>query len=191
MAEQDETRAREETAAAEETPLDAVEAPPEAEATEPAQDWEQTAKERYDQLLRLRADFENFRRRVDRDREELTVQITGSVLASMLPVYDNLDRALKLIPDQGETHSWRVGIEMTLKGFEEALGRMGVEPIAAVGQSFDPNLHEAVAREESSEPEGTILEELVKGFRWRDRVIRASLVKVSSGEEDRGSGFDA
>ncbi|MBX5466807.1 MAG: nucleotide exchange factor GrpE [Firmicutes bacterium] len=157
------------------------EGPMETAPAEPAPDWEQVAKERYDQLVRLQADFENFRRRVERDREELQGQITGMVVLALLPVYDNLDRALKLMPNEGEAKAWRTGVEMTFKGFEEVLARLGVTPIPSVGQMFDPRYHEAVQREEGDAPEGQILEELARGFTWRDRVIRAALVKVSAG----------
>lgn len=160
----------------------AAEAPPTAPT-----DWESVAKERYDQLVRLQADFENYRRRLERDREEFAVQLTGSMLGNFLPVYDNLERAVKFMPVDGEGKSWRVGVEMTLKGFDEALAKMGVEPIATVGEGFDPKYHEAIGREPNEQAEGTIIEELLKGFRWRDRVLRAALVKVSAGSEHPSS----
>lgn len=148
------------------------------------EDWESLAADRYDQLIRLRADFDNFRRRVEREREELRGYVTGSVLHDILPVYDNLDRAIRYMPNEGEAKSWRVGVEMTLKGFDEVLGRLGVKPIAAKGLQFDPRIHEAVARVASTEPEGIIVEEVLKGFQWNSQVLRASLVKVSTGEAD-------
>lgn len=152
------------------------------EVPEVAQEnWEALAEERYDQLLRLRADFENFRRRMDREREETQGQVTGALLGDLLPVYDNLERAVKFMPTEGEAKAWRVGLDMTMKGFDEALGRMGVTPIKALGEIFDPRFHEAVQSVESEEPEGTIVEELLRGFQWKDRVLRATLVKVSEG----------
>lgn len=160
------------------------EAPPQAaaEATrEPEINWEELAQSRYDQLLRLQADFDNFRRRMDRDREEIQGRVAERLLGDLLPVFDNLERALKFMPTEGEAKAWRVGVEMTLNGFLEALARLGVKPIEAVGQSFDPRFHEAVQRVESDEREGTVLEELQRGFVWNDRVLRATLVKVSSG----------
>jgi len=145
-------------------------------------DWEEVARSRYDQLLRLQADFDNFRRRMDREREEIQGRVAERLLGDLLPVFDNLERALKYMPEDGEAKAWRVGVEMTLNGFMEALGRLGVEPINAKGQLFDPRFHEAVQRVESDQPEGTVVEELQRGFVWKDRVLRASLVKVSSGE---------
>ncbi|CAB1129635.1 Protein GrpE [Candidatus Hydrogenisulfobacillus filiaventi] len=159
----------------------------------PEPDYKVLAEERYDQLLRLRADFENYRRRVERDRLEVQGQVTGALVVELLPVYDNLERALRFMPDTPEARSWRVGVEMTLKGFDEVLARLGVTPIPSVGQRFDPAVHEAIQRVASEQPEGTVVEEVLKGFRWRDRVLRASQVKVSSGpaapaEDDSAAG---
>ncbi len=145
-------------------------------------DWEALASSRYDQLLRLQADFENFRRRMDRERDEIQGRVAETLLGDLLPVYDNLERALQYMPNEGEAKAWRVGVEMTLNGFLEAFARMGVKPIEAQGTLFDPRFHEAVQQVESSEPEGTIVQELQRGFIWNDRVLRASLVKVSTGE---------
>ncbi|MCL4352461.1 MAG: nucleotide exchange factor GrpE [Firmicutes bacterium] len=149
----------------------------------PETHWEEIAQDRYDQLVRLQADFENFRRRMDRERDEIKAYVVGSLLSDLLPVYDNLERALKFMPSDGEAKSWRVGLEMTLNGFNEALARQGVEAIETEGQMFDPRYHEAVQRVESDLPEGTIVEELMRGFRWKERVLRASMVKVSEGPE--------
>ncbi len=154
---------------------------------EPEVDWQGMAENRYEQLVRLQADFENFRRRVERDRLESETQIINRILHDLLPVYDNLERAVKFMPTEGEAKAWRVGVEMTLNGFNEALARLGVQSIATVGNPFNPSLHEAVQQVESTWPEGIVAEEVQKGFRWRDRVLRAALVKVSSGagqEED-------
>lgn len=154
-----------------------------ADAEVPDTDWEVIAQDRYDQLVRLQADFENFRRRMDRERDEIKAYVVGSLLSDLLPVYDNLERALKFMPSDGDAKSWRVGLEMTLNGFNEALSRLGVEAIVTEGQMFDPRYHEAVQRVASDLPEGMIVEELLKGFRWKERVLRASMVKVSEGPE--------
>lgn len=152
-----------------------------AEADESEEDWKALAESRWDQLIRLKADFENFRRRVDRDRADAQAETIGRMLASLLPVYDNLERALRFMPDEGEAKAWRTGVEMTLNGFNEALARMGVTPVATQGQPFDPRLHEAVQQVESDLPEGMVVDEVQKGFQWGDRVLRAALVKVSMG----------
>jgi molecular chaperone GrpE len=145
--------------------------------------WEQVAQDRYDQMIHLQADFDNFRRRMDRDREEQRGIVTGSVLKDFLPVYDNLERALKYMPQTPDAKAWRTGVEMTLKGFNDVFSRLGVTAIATVGNHFDPRIHEVVQQEASTEPEGMILEELLKGFQWKGQILRASLVKVSTGEQ--------
>lgn len=146
-------------------------------------DWEDVARSRYDQLIRLQADFDNFRRRMDRERDEIQGRVAERLLGDLLPVFDNLERALKYMPTEGDAKAWRVGVEMTLNGFLEALARLGVTPIETAGVQFDPRFHEAVQRVDSAEPEGAIVEELQRGFVWNDRVLRASLVKVSTGQE--------
>lgn len=158
-----------------------VQTPPE-DVMEDATDWQQVAQDRYDQLIRLQADFDNFRRRMDREREELRGFVTGAILKDFLPVYDNLERALKFMPQNQETQPWRAGLEMTLKGFNEVFNRFGVTPIVTVGEPFNPRVHEAVQQVDSAQPEGIIVEELLKGFQWREQVLRASLVKVSTGQ---------
>lgn len=151
------------------------------EPQEETTNWEEIAQSRYDQMIRLQADFDNFRRRMDRERQEIAGQVAERLLKDLLPVFDNLERAVQFMPEEGEAKAWRVGVEMTLKGFLEALARMGVQPIEAVGAAFDPRYHEAVQRVDSDQPEGVVVEQLQKGFLWQDRVLRASLVKVSSG----------
>lgn len=147
----------------------------------PDTNWEEVAQSRYEQIVRLQADFENFRRRMDRERDEIQGRVAERLLGDLLPVFDNLERALKYMPMEGEAKAWRVGVEMTLNGFLEALARLNVKPLEAVGRPFDPRFHEAVQQVDSEEPEGTIIEELQRGFQWNDRVLRASLVKVSTG----------
>jgi molecular chaperone GrpE len=162
---------------------DTPEETPELESA-PEPDWAKVAEERYQQILRLRADFENFRRRVDREREELRGVVAEEIFGRLLGVYDNLTRALKAMPDGPEAEAWRTGIAMTHKNFLEVLRSQGVEPVPTVGQTFDPAIHEAIMRTPDEAPEGTVIEELQAGFRWRDRVLRAALVRVSAGPEE-------
>ncbi|MFZ5817715.1 MAG: nucleotide exchange factor GrpE [Bacillota bacterium] len=132
-----------------------------------------------ERLLRAQADFENYRRRVAREKEELALYANQKLLLSFLPVLDNLERALATQPVAGD-EKLRQGVELTARSFREILAKEGVTPIEAVGQPFDPNQHEAVMTEESTEHEdGTVLFEFQKGYRLGDRVIRPSMVKVN------------
>jgi len=132
-----------------------------------------------DRLIRLQADFENYRRRMQREKEEVAVFANQRLLLSLLPVLDNLERALAAPPNLGD-EKLRQGVELTARSFLQILAKEGVTPIEAVGQPFDPNVHEAMMTEEDPEQEdGVVLAEFQKGYRLRDRVIRASMVKVN------------
>lgn len=132
-----------------------------------------------DRLLRSQADFENYKRRMAREREELVIYANQKLLLNLLPVLDNLERALATAPTAGD-EKLRQGVELTARSFRDILAKEGVTPIEAVGKPFDPNEHEAVMTEESSEHEdGTVIFEFQKGYRLGDRVIRPSMVKVS------------
>lgn len=131
-----------------------------------------------DRLIRAMADFENYRRRMQREKEDLVVYANQKLIKDLLPVLDNLERALATPPTQGDERL-REGVELTARSFRDLLAREGVTPVEALGQPFDPNVHEAVMTEESPEHEdGIILAELLKGYRMGDRVIRPSMVKV-------------
>lgn len=156
----------------------------EAVASRPSEtDWQALAEERWDTILRLRADFENYRRRIDREREDLRVLVAGDILVRFLSVYDNLDRALKAMPDGEDTRAVRTGLEMTRRSFLELLRQEGVELVPTVGTTFDPAVHEAIGRVTHDTPDGTVLDEVQAGFRSKSRVLRAALVRVSAGPE--------
>ncbi|MDA8198282.1 MAG: nucleotide exchange factor GrpE [Thermaerobacter sp.] len=141
---------------------------------------ESLAEERHHQFLRLSADFDNFRRRVERERDELRASVARELLTSLLPAYDNLERALKAVT--GDVDPGLVkGLEMTRQSFLDGLAGQGVERVLTTGQPFDPTIHEAIQSTPDASAEGTVLDEYQAGFRWRDRVLRAALVKVSSG----------
>jgi molecular chaperone GrpE len=147
------------------------------------------AKERdmaADSLLRLRAEFENFRRRTSREVVDAGVRAQGELLGDLLPVLDNLDRAL----DAAEHHEeGKVldGVRLTRNMFAGLLARVGVEEIGEVGTLFDPNLHEAVLVRASEQPEGSVAAVLQRGYRQGERVLRAARVVVSSGPESATS----
>lgn len=137
-----------------------------------------------DSQRRIR-DFEAFRKRIEREREETFTNQISNLAFQMLPVLDNLDRALEFaenapLENREEIQSFFDGIIMVNQQIHEVFAGMGVEPIAAVGKTFDPHLHEAVSLDETSDlPPNTISEEILRGYRVGDKVIRHSMVKVT------------
>lgn len=131
-------------------------------------------------LVRLHADFDNYRRRVLRDREEQTMQVEAALLREMLPVLDNFDRALSTLPEEGEA-PWAEGVRLVHRQLTNVLTEQGLEIIDCQAQLFDPNLHQAVMRDESGEAEdGAILQELQRGYQYKGKLLRPSMVKVAS-----------
>jgi len=132
-----------------------------------------------DRHLRLAADFDNYKKRVRQEQMETIQHASADLIARLLPVLDDLHNVLEHKPE-GIDESWVKGLELSVRKLEEALGTHGLEPIDAVGARFDPKLHEAVGHEESREhPEDTVVSELRRGYRVRDRVVRPALVKVA------------
>jgi molecular chaperone GrpE len=135
--------------------------------------------ERQGQYVRLAADFDNFRRRKAQELADRLRYGSEDAARALLPALDNLRRAVDHAP-AGTDDAFLEGVRMTVRQFEEALGSLGVTPIAAVGAPFDPSLHEAVAGVESAEVEhDTVVDELQRGYRLHDRVIRPSVVRVA------------
>ncbi|KAF5186710.1 Grpe protein-like protein [Thalictrum thalictroides] len=139
-----------------------------------------SAKER---VLRISADFDNYRKRTERDRLSLVTNVQGEVVESLLPVLDNFERAKAQIKLETEgEEKINKSYQSIYKQFEEILASLGVVPVETVGSPFDPLLHEAIMREDSSEfEESIILQEFRKGFKLGDRLLRPSMVKVSAG----------
>ncbi|KAF2288126.1 hypothetical protein GH714_004569 [Hevea brasiliensis] len=136
-----------------------------------------------DQVLRISADFDNFRKRTERERLSLVTNAQGEVVESLLPILDNFERAKSQIKldTEGEAKI-NNSYQSIYKQFLEILGSLGVLSVETRGNPFDPLLHEAIMREDSVEfEEGIILEEFRKGFKLGDRLLRPSMVKVSSG----------
>lgn len=137
-------------------------------------------------VLRRQADFENYRKRVDRERGETHNRIVGDIAKKLLPVVDNLSRALDAersveTSESAEFRHFLHGVELINKQLAEVLESFGVEPIAAVGERFDPHVHEAVVTEPSDKHQpDTVIEELVRGYRIGDRLLRPSMVKVAA-----------
>lgn len=131
------------------------------------------------QMLRLRADFDNFRRRSAKEREELAAVVTQGILTDMLPLLDNFERAL--LAEGSDLDSFRAGVSMIYKQMTEALAKNGLEVIDTEDKKFDPNFHQAVMRVQDPEKEDdTIEQELQKGYMVKGRVIRPSMVQVVS-----------
>jgi len=130
-----------------------------------------------DRLARLQAEFENFRKRSQREQVEFREYALSDALKQLLPILDSLDRALKT--EGMSVADFHSGIELIDRQFHDVLTRLGVEPIAAQGQPFDPNLHQAIQMVETTEvPDHHVLDELQRGYRLRDRVLRAAMVRV-------------
>jgi molecular chaperone GrpE len=129
--------------------------------------------------LRLAADFENFKKRARQDQLDTIQHASSDLISRLLPVLDDLRSALEHKPS-GVDEAWAKGIELSVRKLEEAMSMHGLEPIPAVGSRFDPRYHEAIGHVESdAHPEDTVVTELRRGYRIRDRVVRPSLVKVS------------
>lgn len=190
-AEAEETAADEaeapETAEASES--DAAEADAAAEAEAPDEDaaalkaqvesLKAALEEKDNRVKRLQADFENFRRRTSKEREELANVVTQDLLKSMLPILDNFDRAMAA--EQKDNESFQKGVEMIYTQLNETLKNAGLELIDTAGQKFDPNFHQAVMRVENPDLEDdTVAQELQKGYIVKGRVIRPSMVQVVS-----------
>lgn len=136
-----------------------------------------------DRVLRISADFDNYRKRTERDRLSLVNNVQGELVESLLPVLDNFERAKAQIKLQTEgEEKINSSYQSIYSQFVEILASLGVVPVETVGTPFDPLLHEAIMREDSSEfEEGIILQEFRKGFRLGDKLLRPSMVKVSAG----------
>jgi molecular chaperone GrpE len=143
---------------------------------------EAKAEENYDRLMRVTADFENYKKRMDREMNDFRKFANESLVKEILPIVDNLERALAAQDenDQGGTEGLRQGVEMTLKGLLDTLKKFGVVAVDAVEKPFDPKFHQAVSQEETDKyPENTVCHELQKGYMLHDRLLRPAMVVVS------------
>lgn len=175
-----------------ETPEEtAAEKKPEEQAAEPEtftltkeqmEKLESAAKalsEQQDKFLRLAAEYDNYRKRTAKEKEGIYADAKIETLTAMLPVYDNLERALAQFGDDDSPH--RKGVEMIFTQFKESLAKLGVSPIEAVGQPFDPEKHNAVMHiDDESVGENTVVEVLQQGFTLGDKVLRFAIVKVAN-----------
>ena len=169
----------------------------EAEASEDAETAEESSKgptkwlkknnkdkekiaELEDRVMRQMAEFENFRRRTDKEKQAMFETGAKSVIEKILPVIDNFERGLSTVPEAERESGFASGMNMIYKQLLTELGNIGVKPIEALGQEFDPNFHNAVMQVASEEYEsGVVAQELLKGYTYRDTVVRHSMVAVA------------
>lgn len=170
--------------------IDDVEDTESAEGDEDAKTQEKPAEEKLedklqkelddekDKFLRLAAEYDNYRKRTLKEREGIYSDVKSETVAKFLPVYDNIERALA---HETTDEAFYKGVEMIMAGFKEIFSKLGVEEIPAMGEAFDPELHNAVMHvEDETKGNNEIVEELQKGFKLGDKVIRFSLVKVAN-----------
>jgi molecular chaperone GrpE len=158
---------------------------PETSGAEPdnVAELQRQRNEYYDLLLRKTAEFDNYRKRVERERQAQAESAAAGVLRELLPLVDDLERALKAESGEG-TDSYRRGVELILKRLEDTLKRRGVTPIEALGADFDPNYHQAVVHEPAEgRRDGEVIEEFSRGYMLGDRLLRPSMVKVAKGAQ--------
>ncbi|SDC71320.1 molecular chaperone GrpE [Paenibacillus sp. UNCCL117] len=139
------------------------------------------AEEHYQRLLRTQADFDNFRRRTQKEKEDQAKYASLKVIEQLLPVVDNFDRALSASKENKDYDALAKGIDMIFRQLEQVLTAEGLKPMEVVGQPFNPEFHQAIMQVESEEhEEGIVVEEIQKGYLLKDKVLRPAMVKVSS-----------
>ncbi len=140
---------------------------------------EEKLAELEDQRMRQLAEFENFRKRSEKEKSQMFEVGAKTVIEKMLPVIDNFERGLTAVPEEEKDTSFVQGVELVYKQILTTFEELGVKPIEAVGQEFDPNLHNAVMMvDDDSLESGTVAEEMQKGYLYKDTVVRHSMVKV-------------
>lgn len=168
-----------------------IEATPEDVAAEGEDGAAETPEEAVERLTKLneeyldgwqraRADFANYKKRIEREQREAYRRAAGDILTRYLGIIDDLERAMKDRPTEGEAAGWADGVELIYRKFRSVLEAEGVELIEALGQPFDPTFHEAISHEESDEQQaGYVIEVLQQGYRMGDQVLRPALVRVA------------
>jgi molecular chaperone GrpE len=155
--------------------------PPSVETPPQIEKLQEEVQEYKDKYLRLLAEIDNMRKRLSKEKQEMTKFAIDNVMAELLGPLDNLEKALSSTDRMSpEVKNWALGFQMILAQFKEVLQNHGILPFSSVGTLFDPHLHEAVEIEETDDkPEGTVLEEYVRGYKSQERIIRPARVKVA------------
>jgi len=166
--------------------LDAVEQAGEEAGEDRLQTLQEEKETLYDRLLRERASFENYRKRVEREKLELADYARGEVLNEILAVYDNFERAMEHM-DSKDPKKLREGVALIYKQLGETLAKLGVKPVDGAGTVFDPRVHEAISREETSEmPDGAVLRVFQKGYLLKEKLLRPAKVIVATNKNSEG-----
>lgn len=138
------------------------------------------AAEYLDGWQRARADFANYKKRIERENADLSQNVAAETLARFLPVLDDFDLAMKNAPTEGEAAKWSEGVALVYRKFNTLLENNNIKRIDALGKPFDPNFHDAVVHEDSPDhPSGTVIDVLRQGYKLGERVLRPALVKVA------------
>ena len=149
--------------------------------TDPAE-LQKQRDEYYDRLLRKTAEFDNYRKRTERERIQLSEAAAADLIEDLLPLVDDMERALKTDPGTEATAAIRRGVELIHKQMLDTLRKRGVKPIDALGSDFDPHFHMAVAHEPADgRREGEVIEEFARGYLLGERLLRPAMVKVAKG----------
>ncbi len=164
-------------------------APPENSSIQPpagSQDGQEEIPDYQDKYLRLAAEFENYKRRAQRDQQDAIRYANESLLKNLLPTIDNLERAITCAKDSETIGPLLEGVELTYKHFLETVGKLGVRQISSVGSPFDPTMHQAVAQVDSETVEpNSVVEEFQKGYFLHDRILRPAMVTVAKEQSDQ------
>ena len=162
----------------EQTPVEETVETTAEEVAEEVNPWEEKYNEEHDSYLRLAADYDNFRKRTIKEKESLYSSAKADAVEKLLPVYDNLERALN---QPTEDEAYKKGVEMTMNQLVSIFTGLGVEIFGAVGDTFDPNIHNAVMHtEEEGVEENTITQVFQKGFKLGDKIVRFAMVQVAN-----------
>jgi molecular chaperone GrpE len=166
-----------------ETPREAAEPQPEAQLKADLEAARAEIQSWKDRFLRKAAEFENYRKRADRDRGDAVLLAKSSVLTDFLPVLDACERALSSFQSHEcppGAEQYQEGVELLYRQAREVLSRLGVQPIDSIGRPFDPNIHDALLRMETSDQEeNTVIQEFRRGYQFKDRLLRAAQVAVA------------
>lgn len=154
---------------------------PAATAPDPSE-LQRQRDEYYDLLLRKSAEFDNYRKRIERERQSFAEATAAGVLEELLPLMDDLERALDAEPGTEGADAYRKGVELIYRQLEDLLRKRGVRPIEALGADFDPHVHQAVSHEPADDRrDGEVIEDFRRGYMLGDRLLRPSMVKVAKG----------